>query len=183
MQPDMTVIAEAADGRQAVELYRDHLPDLALIDMRMPILSGIDATLAIRAEFPDARLIALTTYGGDADIRRAMKAGVQAYVTKDLLQDELLRAIRAVNNGEQYVPASLAAALVTQGTRPELSPREMQVLELIVGGLINKQIAYSLNLAEYTVKNHVKRILKKLEVQDRTQAVAVAIQRGIIHIY
>jgi DNA-binding NarL/FixJ family response regulator len=181
LQPDMTVIAEAADGRQAVELYRNHLPDLALVDMRMPILSGIDATLAIRAEFPNARVIALTSYAGDADIRRAFRAGVQAYLTKDLLQDELLKAIRAVHSGEQYVPPTLAPALLTHAAQTELSPRELQVLELIVSGSVNKQIAYSLNLAEYTVKNHVKRILKKLEVRDRTQAATVAIQRGIIH--
>lgn len=182
MQPDMTVVAEVANGREAVESYRTHRPDLALIDMRMPMLSGIEATSEIRAEFPNARIIALTTYGGDVDIRRALKAGVKAYLTKDLLQDEMLKAIRAVHNGEQYVPASLAAALVAQGTRPELSAREMQVLELIVRGQGNKQIAYFLNVAEYTVKNHVKRILKKLEVQDRAQAVSVAIQRGIIHL-
>jgi two-component system NarL family response regulator len=182
LQPDMTVVAEAANGQQAFELYRAHLPDVALLDLRMPILSGIEAAAAIHREYPQARLIALTTYGGDEDIRRALQAGVQAYLMKDILHDELLKAIRAVHGGQTYLPASVAAALAAQMPRPDLSARELQVLELIVAGLANKQIAYSLNIAEYTVKNHVKNILDKLAVQDRTQAATVAIQRGIIHL-
>ena len=182
MQPDMAVIAEAANGQQAVELYRKHLPDVALLDLRMPIMSGVEAALAIRAEFPNARMIALTTYGGDEDIRRALAAGVQAYLTKDVLHDELLKAIHAVHTGQTYLSASVAAALAAQMPRPDLSAREVQVLELIVRGLANKQIAYSLNIAEHTVKNHVKNILSKLGVQDRTQAATAAIQRGIIHL-
>jgi len=181
-QRDMRVVAEASNGREAVELYRAHLPDIALLDMRMPILSGIDATLAIRSQFPAARIIALTSYSGDADISRALKAGVQAYLTKDLLQDELLTAIRVVHKGGTYVPRPLASVLSAQGSRPDLTPRELQVLELIVRGLVNKQIAFSLNLSEFTVKNHVKRLLNKLGVQDRTQAATVAIERGIIHL-
>ena len=182
LQPDMTVVAEAANGQQAIELYRLHLPDVTLLDLRMPILSGIEAAAAIHREFPRARLIALTTYGGDEDIRRALQAGVQAYLMKDILHDELLKAIRAVHDGQTYLPASVAAALAAQMPRPDLSARELQVLELIVAGLANKQIAYTLNIAEYTVKNHVKNILDKLAVQDRTQAATVAIQRGIIHL-
>ncbi len=182
MQPDMTVVAEASNGQQAVELYRKHLPDVALLDMRMPIMSGVEAAQAIRAEFPHARMIALTTYGGDEDIRRALAAGVQAYLTKDVLHDELLKAIRAVHGGQTYLPAGVAAALAAQMPRPDLSAREVQVLELIVRGLANKQIAYSLNIAEHTVKNHVKNILSKLGVQDRTQAATAAIQRGIVHL-
>jgi two-component system NarL family response regulator len=182
LQPDMTVVAEAANGQQAIELYRAHLPDVALLDLRMPILSGIEAAAAIHREYPRARLIALTTYGGDEDIRRALHAGVQAYLMKDILHDELLKAIRAVHDGQTYLPASVAAALAAQIPRPDLSARELQVLELIVAGLANKQIAYTLNIAEYTVKNHVKNILDKLAVQDRTQAATVAIQRGIIHL-
>lgn len=182
LQPDMTVVAEAANGQQAVELYRTHLPDVTLLDLRMPIMSGIEAAAAIRRDFPRARLIALTTYGGDEDIRRALHAGVQAYLMKDILHDELLKAIRAVHNGQSYLPAPVAAALAAQMPRPDLSARELQVLELIVAGLANKQIAYTLNIAEYTVKNHVKNILDKLAVQDRTQAATVAIQRGIIHL-
>ena len=182
MQPDMTVVAEAANGQQAVELYRQHVPDVALLDMRMPILDGVAAAKAIRSEFPGARMIALTTYGGDEDIRRALAAGVQAYLTKDVLHDELLKAIRAVNAGQTYLPAGVAAALAAQMPRPDLSAREIQVLELIVQGQANKQIAYSLTIAEHTVKNHVKNILSKLGVQDRTQAATAAIQRGIIHL-
>jgi DNA-binding NarL/FixJ family response regulator len=182
MQPDMTVVAEATNGTQAVELYRQHRPDIALLDLRMPGMSGIEAATAIRKEFPAARMIALTTYGGDEDIRRTLAAGVQAYLTKDVLHDELLKAIRAVHAGQTYLPAGVAAALAAQMPRPDLSARELQVLELIVRGLANKQIAYSLSIAEHTVKNHVKSILSKLAVQDRTQAATVAIQRGIIHL-
>jgi len=182
MQPDMTVVAEAGNGQQAVELYRKHMPDVALLDMRMPIMLGVEAATAIRAQFPNARMIALTTYGGDEDIRRALAAGVQAYLTKDVLHDELLKAIRAVHAGQTYLPTGVAAALAAQMPRPDLSAREVQVLELIVRGLANKQIAYSLNIAEHTVKNHVKNILSKLGVQDRTQAATAAIQRGIVHL-
>ena len=182
MQPDMTVVAEAANGQQAVELFREHRPDVALLDMRMPVMSGVDAAAAIRAEHPQARMIALTTYGGDEDIRRALGAGVQSYLTKDVLHDELLKAIRAVHAGQTYLPAAVTAALAAQAPRPDLSAREVQVLELIVRGLANKQIAYSLSIAEHTVKNHVKSILSKLGAQDRTQAATAAIQRGIIHL-
>ena len=182
MQPDMTVVAEAANGQQAVELYRRHLPDVALLDLRMPVMGGTEAAAAIRAEFPQAKMIALTTYGGDEDIRRALAAGMQAYLTKDVLHDELLNAIRAVDAGRRYLPPSVAAALAAQMPRPDLSVRELQVLELIVRGLANKQIGYTLTIAEHTVKNHVKNILSKLGVQDRTQAATAAIQRGIIHL-
>ena len=182
MQPDMTVVAEASNGQQAVELYRKHLPDVALLDMRMPGMSGVEAAAAIRAEFPNARMVALTTYGGDEDIRRALASGIQAYLTKDVLHDELLKAIRAVHAGQTYLPAAVASALAAQMPRPELSAREFQVLKLIVQGLANKQIAYELSIAEHTVKNHVKSILSKLAVQDRTQAATAAIQRGIIHL-
>jgi DNA-binding NarL/FixJ family response regulator len=182
MQPDMTVVAEASGGQQAVELFRKHRPDVTLLDLRMPGMGGVEAATAIRAEFPAARMIALTTYGGDEDIRRALAAGVLAYLTKDVLHDELLKAIRAVHEGQTYLPAAVAAALAAQLPRPDLSAREVQVLELIVRGLPNKQIAYTLNIAEHTVKNHVKNILSKLGVQDRTQAATAAIQRGIIHL-
>jgi DNA-binding NarL/FixJ family response regulator len=182
MQPDMTVVAEASNGQQAVELFRKHRPDVTLLDLRMPGMGGVEAATAIRAEFPTARMIALTTYGGDEDIRRALAAGVLAYLTKDVLHDELLKAIRAVHEGQTYLPAAVAAALAAQLPRPDLSAREVQVLELIVRGLANKQIAYTLNIAEHTVKNHVKNILSKLGAQDRTQAATAAIQRGIIHL-
>ena len=183
MQADMTVVAEASNGQQAVELFRTERPDVTLLDLRMPVMGGVEAAMAIRGEFPDARLIALTTYGGDEDIRRALNAGVMAYLTKDVLHDELLKAIRAVHAGERYLPAAVAAALAAQVPGPDLSAREIQVLELIVRGLANKQIAYNLNIAEHTVKNHVKNILNKLGVQDRTQAATGAIQRGIVHLW
>src|SRR5947208_13072731 len=182
MQPDMTVVAEAANGNQAVELFRLHQPDVTLLDLRMPGMGGVEAAIVIRSESPGARMIALTTYGGDEDIRRALAAGVQAYLTKDVLHDELLKAIRAVHAGQTYLPAAVAASLAAQLPRPDLSAREVQVLQLIVRGQANKQIAYSLNIAEHTVKNHVKSILSKLGVQDRTQAATAAIQRGIIHL-
>ncbi len=182
MQRDMVIVGEAANGRQAVELFQKHIPDVAILDVRMPVLSGIDAAIAIRREFPRARLIALSTYGGDEDIRRALAAGVRAYLTKDVLHDELVTAIRAVYEGGSYLPAGIAAALAAQMPRPDLSARELQVLELVVQGLLNKQIAHALNISEYTVKNHVKNILEKLEVEDRTQAAIVSIQRGIIHL-
>jgi len=182
LQPDMTVVAEAGNGQQAIEMFRKHLPDVTLLDLRMPGMSGVEAATAIRAEYPNARMVALTTYGGDEDIRRALSAGVQAYLTKDVLHDELIKAIHAVHAGQTYLPAAVAAALAAQMPRPDLSAREVQVLELIVRGLANKQIAYSLSIAEHTVKNHVKNILSKLGVQDRTQAATAAIQRGIIHL-
>jgi DNA-binding NarL/FixJ family response regulator len=181
-QPDMTVVGEAANGIQAVELYRKHRPDVTLMDVRMPVLTGVEAIIAIRAEFADARIIALSTYGGDEDIRRALQAGARAYLTKDVLHDELLRAIHAVHDGGKYLPASVSAALESSTLPAGLSAREMEVLSLIVKGRGNKQIAYQLGIAEHTVKNHVKNILSKLSVDDRTQAATAAIQRGIIHL-
>ena len=181
-QPDMLVIAEASNGRQAVERYRKHVPDVALLDLRMPLMSGVDAAITIRKEFPNARLIALTSYGGDEDIRRALAAGVQAYLTKDVLRNELLKTIRTVHAGGTYLPPSLAAELEAQRDTPTLSKREIEVLELVARGLSNKQIAYTLDITETTAKNHVQHILHKLGAQDRTQAATAAIQRGIIYL-
>jgi DNA-binding NarL/FixJ family response regulator len=182
MQPDMLVVAEAANGAQAVELYRKHSPDIVLMDLRMPGLGGSEAAVVILAEFPAARIIGLSTYGGDEDIRRALNSGMLSYLTKDVLHDELIRAIHAVSAGETYLPSSVSAVLAA-GTLPAaLSAREMDVLSLIVKGQGNKQIAFQLGIAEHTVKNHVKNILSKLDVEDRTQAATAAIQRGIIHI-
>jgi two-component system NarL family response regulator len=181
-QPDMEVVAEAANGIQAVELFRKHRPDVTLMDVRMPGISGVEAVTAIRAEFPGARIIALSTYGGDEDIRRALHAGALAYLTKDVLHDELIRAIHAVHAGGKYLPPGVAAALEASALPAGLSAREMEVLALIVKGQGNKQIAYQLGIAEHTVKNHVKNILSKLSVDDRTQAATAAIQRGIIHL-
>jgi DNA-binding NarL/FixJ family response regulator len=182
MQPDMNVVAEAANGTQAVELHRQHQPDITLMDMRMPGTSGLEAIIAIRSELPEARIIALSTYGGDEDIRRALQAGVRAYLTKDVLHDELIRAIHAVHGGEIYLPPPVAAALEASSLSAALSARELEVLAWIVKGHGNKQIAYDLGIAEHTVKNHVKSILNKLGVEDRTQAATAAIQRGIIHL-
>jgi two-component system NarL family response regulator len=181
-QPDMTVAAEATNGEQALQLYRQHLPDVTLMDIRMPVLNGVQSATAILAEFPKARIIALSTFGGDEDIRRALLAGAQAYLTKDVLHDELLAAIRAVHSGRRYLTASVIATLSAQLPTPDLSERETQVLRLVVEGLSNKQIAFELKIAEDTAKNHVKHILKKLGAVDRTQAATWAIQRGIIHL-
>jgi two-component system NarL family response regulator len=174
-QPDMTVVAEAVNGEQAVKAFRETKPDIVLIDLRMPVISGADAVAAICNEFPDSRSIALTTYEGDENVRRAFAAGVRAYLTKDVRHEELLRTIRAVHAGETCVPAGLLNHPASQ-----LSAREIEVLELVVAGLSNKQIAYRLRIADTTAKNHVKNILAKLNVQDRTQAATAAIQRGIV---
>jgi two-component system, NarL family, response regulator len=182
-QPDMSVVAMATNGQQALQFYRQHRPDLCLMDMFMPIMSGFDAVAAILAEFPDARFVALSTYSGEEDIRRAFVAGVQSYLTKDVLDDELIQAIRAVHAGKKYIPAPIAHALAQQLPRPNLSARELDVLHAIVQGQSNKQIAYTLSICEDTVKHHVKSILSKLGVADRTQAATVAILRGTIHVH
>lgn len=174
-QADMIVVAEAVNGEQALHEWREKKPDVALIDLRMPVMSGMEAIAAIRREFPDSRLIALTTYEGDENVRRAFAAGVRAYLTKDVRHEELLRTIRVVHAGETCLPAALLNHPASQ-----LSSREIEVLELVVAGLSNKQIAWRLKIADTTAKNHVKNILAKLNVQDRTQAATAAIQRGIV---
>ena len=181
-QPDMAVVGEATDGEQALVLYRAHSPDVTLMDMRMPLMSGFEAVTAIRAEFPEARIVALSTFGGDQDIRRALLLGAQAFLTKDAPYHELIGAIRAVHTGQRYLPASVEAALAIEEPHPGLSARELEALRLLVQGFSNKQIAYELGIAEDTAKNHVKSILKKLRAHDRTQAATEAVQRGIIHL-
>jgi two-component system NarL family response regulator len=181
-QPDMTVVAEVFNGEQAVVSFSQHLPDITLMDMRMPGMSGYEAVAVIHARFPASRIVALSTFGGDEDIRRALIAGAKAYLTKDVLHDELLGAIRAVHAGEMYLPSAVRATLDAERLHPELSARELEVLQLIVQGLSNKQLAWRLTIAEDTAKNHVKSILKKLGAADRTQAATRAIQRGIIHL-
>ncbi len=181
-QPDMAVVAEAVNGEQALALYRNHVPDVTLMDIRMPVMNGVQAAHAIRAQFPQARIVALSTFGGDEDIRRAFQAGARAYLTKDVLHDELLAAIRVVHIGERYLTAAARVALSANTPQPDLSARELEALRLIVRGFSNKQIAYELRIAEDTAKNHVKSILKKLSASDRTQAATMAIQRGIIHL-
>jgi len=181
-QPDMAVVAEAENGKQAREMFARHRPDVALMDMRMPVMDGVEAITAIRSDFSGARIVALSTFGGDEDIRRALIAGARAYLTKDVLHDDLIGAIREVYAGRQYLPASVRATLAAESPHPDLSAREMEVLRLIVWGMSNKQIAFDLKIAEDTVKNHVKSILKKLGADDRTLAATKAIQRGIIHL-
>ena len=180
LQPDMTVVAEAADGSRAVELYRVHNPDIALLDMRMPKLSGLEAAIKIRAKRPDARLIALTSFGSDEDIRRAFDAGVKGFLTKSVLREELLTAIRSVHAGQQYIPEHIAARLADHQKRPKLSRREVEILELLARGMANKEIAFQLKIAEGTTKNYIKQACEKLGVQDRLQAAVVGLKRGII---
>jgi two-component system NarL family response regulator len=180
LQKDMQVVAEAVNGQQALELYRQHLPDVILLDMRMPIMSGIEAAMAIRAEFPAARIIALTSYDRIEEVNGALAAGIKAFLTKDVLHQELLEAIRTVNAGGRYLPPPLALKLAGQIPSQHLSAREIQVLELMAQGLADKEIGHELNISANTATNHAKSIRSKLGVQDRTSAVMVAIRRGII---
>ncbi len=181
-QPDMSVVAEAGNGQQAVELFRQHQPDVMLMDLRMPQMDGVEAITAIRKEFPDSRFIVLTTYDGNEDIYRALQAGARAYLLKDMLGDTLLEAIRAVHAGHRRIPQKIADRLADRMFREELSAREMQVLKLIVKGKSNKEIASALGVVEGTVKIHINNILGKLGVSDRTQATTFALQNGIIHL-
>ena len=180
-QPDMSVAAVAINGIQAVDLYRCHQPDITLMDMYMPS-DGFNAIAGIRREFPDARVIALSTFGTDEDIRRALSAGAKTYLTKEVLQDELISAIRTVCAGEKYVFAAVEAAMAGLTSHPDLSRREIEVLQLIARGMTNKLIAYQLGTAEYTINNHVKSILRKMGASDRTHAVTRGVQRGIIRL-
>jgi two-component system NarL family response regulator len=181
-QSDMQVVAEAANGLQAVELFRQHLPDVTLMDLRMPQMQGVEAITAIRGEFPNGRFIVLTTYDGDEDIYRALQAGARGYLLKDMVGDSLLDAIRAVHSGQRRIPPEVANRLAERMFRSELSAREMEVLRLIVKGKSNKEIASELGVAEGTVKIHINNILSKLGVSDRTQATTFALQHGIIHL-
>lgn len=179
-KPDMTVVGQACNGREAVELFRQHQPDVTLMDLRMPELSGVEAIAIICAEFADARIVVLTTYDGDEDIYRGLRSGAKGYVLKDAEPDELLTAIRAVHNGQKYIPPAVGAKLAERINNPELSERELEVLRLMARGKSNLEISTALSIAEGTVKFHVKNILGKLAVGDRTQAMIVALKRGII---
>jgi two-component system NarL family response regulator len=181
-QPDMIVVAEAVNGRQALESFRLHKPDITLMDLRMPEMDGIEAITAIRKEFADSRFIVLTTYDGDEDIYRALQAGARSYLLKDMLRDTLIDAIRAVHAGHRRIPTEVANRLAERMDRSELTPRELEVLRLIVEGKSNKEIAAGLSITEGTVKIHINNILSKLGVSDRTQAATFALQRGIIHL-
>ena len=179
-QRDMRLVAEASNGREAVEQFRLHRPDITLMDLQMPEMNGIDALIAIRSEFPDARIIVLTTYVGDALCKRAMQAGAQAYIVKSNVRADLLDTIRAVRGGKKLIHAEVAAELASHTADDALSQREIEVLSLIAAGNSNKLIADQLAISEDTVKGHVKNILSKLGVNDRTHAVTVALKRGII---
>jgi two-component system NarL family response regulator len=179
---DMEVIAEGTNGQQAVELYRTHKPDVMLIDLRMPVLSGVEAIGAIRREFPGARMIVLTTYDGDEDIYRSLQAGAQGYLLKDVFFEDLEEAIRKVHAGSRRIPAEVAERLAGRMSGSELTGRELEVLRQIVAGKSNKEIGTHLNISEATVKSHINNILSKLGVTDRTQAATTALQRGIVHL-
>jgi DNA-binding NarL/FixJ family response regulator len=181
-EPDMEVVAEAADGNQALELFAKHHPDLALLDLRMPGKSGIQTTLEIRNKFPSARILVLSAFDGDEDIYRALHAGAQGYVLKNSTGDKLVPALRAVAAGQDWIPKEIASRLASRKLLEELTSREVEVLNELAKGLANKEIADTLNISEYTVKDHLKNILGKLRVADRTEAVTTAIHRGIIHL-
>ncbi len=181
-ESDMEVVAEAVDGLQAVELFQKHTPDLVLMDSRMTVKTGIEATVEIRKKDPKARVLMLTAFDGDADIRKAFEAGAQGYVLKSATGESLIPAIRAVAAGGRWVPKEVAHRLSSRNSYETLTARELQVLIEIAKGLANKQIAGTLGITEYTVKDHLKNILAKLRVADRTEAVSVSVQRGIIHL-
>jgi DNA-binding NarL/FixJ family response regulator len=181
-QADLTVVAEASNGLEAVEQFRHNRPDVMLMDLQMPGMNGIDAMIAIRAEFPDARFIVLTTYTGDVQIVRALKAGARAYLLKSLLHRELLDTIRAVHAGQKRIPPEVAAELADHAADDSLTLREVEVLRLIAAGNANKMIADQLSITEETVKAHVKSILSKLDANDRTHAVTIGLKRGIIEL-
>jgi DNA-binding NarL/FixJ family response regulator len=180
VQPDMTLVAEASNGRDAIQQFRAHHPDITLMDLQMPEMNGIDAIVAIRNDFPEARIIVLTTYVGDVQILRALKAGARAYLLKNLLHKELMETIRAVHSGKKSLSPDASYQLAEHATDDALTPGEISVLRLIAAGNANKQIADQLSITEETVKGRVKNILSKLGANDRTHAATIGIKRGII---
>lgn len=180
-RPDMEVVAEAAGGEAALAMYRQHQPDVTLMDLQMPRVNGLGAIRLIRAEYPDARIVVLTMYQGDEDILRALEAGAATYLIKDDLSDELIPIIREVHSGKKPLPPKVARVLQDRPGEPRLSPREIEVLDLVARGMRNKEIAAVLGISEETAKVHVKNVLTKLDVNDRTAAVHVALKRGILH--
>ena len=181
-ESDMTVVAEANDGREAIECFRRHLPHVTLMDLQMPEMDGVAATVAIRSEWPDARIVMLTTYRGDAQALKALKAGASGYLLKSMVRIKLLEAIRSVHAGRRYIPREIAAELAAHVTDESLSAREIEVLKRVAAGGSNKLIASQLFLSEDTVKSHVKNIMSKLSANDRTHAVTIALKRGIIDV-
>jgi two-component system, NarL family, response regulator len=178
--PNMEVVAEASNGIEAIKLYQQNHPDVTLMDLRMPEMSGADAIAAIHQEFPDAKIIVLTTYDGDEDIYRGLKAGAKGYIFKNAPVDEIVRAIKTVNEGKKYIPPEVGEKLSERLNRPQLSNRELDVLKLVAQGKTNQQIATELYISESTVKYHINSVLSKLGVSDRTQATLIAIKRGIV---
>lgn len=179
-QPGLAVVAETGSGRRAVELYRSHRPDVTLMDLRLPDLGGAEAIEEIRRDFPDARIVVLTTFDGDEDVYRSIQAGARGYLLKDMTRDELLEAVKAVHAGQRRIPPAVAARLAQRVGRSDLTTREADVLRRIVRGEGNKQIAGALGIGEGTVKTHVHSIFSKLGVADRTQAAMAAIRRGLV---
>jgi DNA-binding NarL/FixJ family response regulator len=179
-QPDMSLVAEAANGHEAIQQFRAHHPDITLMDLQMPDMNGVDAMIAIRGEFPEARIIILTTYAGDVQVLRAMKTGARAYLLKSLLDKELLETIRAVHAGKKALSAEASFELAEHATDELLTPAEVEVLQLIAVGNANKQIADQLSITEETVKGRVRNILSKLGANDRTHAAMIGVKRGII---
>lgn len=181
-ESDMAIAAEASDGKEAIECFREHRPDVTLMDLQMPQMDGVASTLAIRGEWPDARIVMLTTYRGDALALRALKAGASGYLLKSMVRTNLLEAIRLVHSGHRYIPREIATELAAHVTDETLSPREVEVLRRVAGGSSNKLIASQLLVSEDTVKSHIKNIMGKLSANDRTHAVTIAMKRGIIDV-
>ena len=181
-QSDMKMVAEASNGREAIQQFRTHRPDVTLMDVQMPEMNGVDAIIAIRGEFPEARIIVLTTYVGDVQVLRAIKAGARAYLLKNTLHKELLDTIRSVHSGKKTISPEVSFQLAEHATDDALTPAEISVLRLIAAGNANKQIADHLSITEETVKGRVKNILSKLGANDRTHAAMIGIKRGIIEV-
>ena len=181
-EPDMTLVAEASNGREAIQQFRAHRPDVTIMDLQMPEMNGLDAITAIRGEFPDAKIIVLTTYKGDVQILRALKAGAQGYLLKNTIHKELLDTIRAVHAGKKALSPEASYEIAEHATDDALTPAEINVLRLIAAGNANKQIADQLSITEETVKGRVKNILSKLGANDRTQATMIGLKRGIIEL-
>jgi two-component system, NarL family, response regulator len=182
IQPDMILVGEASDGRDAIQQFRTHHPDITLMDLQMPEMNGIDALITIRGEFPDAKIIVLTTYKGDAQILRALRAGAKGYLLKNALHKELLETIRTVHSGRKALSAEVSLEIAEHGTDEPLTPAEISVLRLIAAGNANKEIADALSTTEESVKSRVKNILFKLGARDRTHATTIALKRGIIEL-
>ena len=181
-EADMVLVGEASNGREGIEQFRAHRPDVTLMDLQMPVMNGTDAIIAIRKEFPDARIIVLTTYSGDAQAARAFEAGAAGYLLKNMVRKELVETIRSVHNGKKRIPPEIAVEIAEHHSDDALTEREIEVLKQVAAGSANKMVAHNLKLSEETVKAHMKNILSKLGANDRTHAVTIALKRGIIEI-